>query len=42
MLREKGGEITKLNGIIKEAVDEHQLTKKAYASLMAERDILGT
>ena len=41
-LREKRGEITKLNGIIKEAVDEHQLTKKAYASLMAERDILGT
>ena len=42
MLREKAGEITKLNGIIKEAVDEHQLTLKGYASLMAERDILGT
>jgi len=42
MVREKGGEITKLSGIIKTAVDDHQLTKKAYASLMAERDILGT
>lgn len=42
IVREKGGEITKLNGIIKEAVDDHQHTKKAYASLMAERDILGT
>lgn len=42
MVREKGGEITKLSGIIKTAVDEHQLTKKNLASLMAERDILGT
>ena len=42
LLREKMQEITKLNGLIKEAVEEHQVTKKAYASLMAERDILGT
>lgn len=42
MVREKGGEITKLSGIIKTAVDDHQLTLKASASLMAERDILGT
>jgi len=41
-LKEKMTEITKLNGIIKEAVEEHQMTKKAYQSLMAERDILGT
>lgn len=42
LLKEKMQEITKLNGLIKEAVEEHQVTKKAHASLMAERDILGT
>jgi len=41
-VREKSGEITKLSGIIKEAVDEHQLSIKLNNSLMAERDILGT
>lgn len=42
LLKEKMSEITKLNGLIKEAVEEHQVTKKNLASLMAERDILGT
>ena len=39
---EKAGEITRLSGILKEAVDQHMNTKKDYASTMAERDILGT
>ena len=42
LVKEKHAEIQKQNGIIREAVHEHELTKKAHASIMAERDILGT
>lgn len=42
LVREKSNEIAKQNGIIREAVHEHEVTKKSHASLLAERDILGT
>lgn len=42
LVREKTNEISKQNGIIREAVHEHEVTKKSHASVLAERDILGT